>query len=178
MLFNMCCGPVSLCPSPPRSYRIYKNVTYNPATDGISNGTITVQVIPILTAIISVKSGVYVTQRSAGLRVCVALRVTLLSLFVFRHRVTGITWDDGCFFCTTADPTCIAYALNSSYFVSPASSDYHSCAQANYTSTCVQQTTTPYTNVCDLKVYVVWTGTDSAGDSFSSAGVCPSCSPC
>jgi len=124
------------------AYRIYKNISYYPATFS-SEYTTSVQVIPVLTAIIQVKNG----------------------------AVTGVDWDDGCFFCSEGDPECTAYALNSSYSVSPTGESSFSCAQSNFTSSCVQETSTPFTNVCDLKLYVVWSGTDSQGNSFASAGL-------
>ena len=85
--------------------------------------------------------------------------------------MTDINWDDGCFFCSTGDPECVPYALDASNeFVTP-ETGHTSCAQPNFDATCVQQTVPPFTNVCDLKLYVVWAGTDSQGNSFSSSGL-------
>ncbi len=90
--------------------------------------------------------------------------------------VTGVTWDDGCFFCNDGSVECIQYGMNGSVPIA-ASFGTKGCANLNYNSTCVAKNVTVSGNItssneCDLKVYVVWSGTDSAGDYFRSAGLC------
>ena len=104
---------------------------------------------------------------------CSSLQCSRFSFSCAYHRVTSVTWDDGCFFCSEGDPECIQYGLNGSTLLS---NDVLGCAQTNYTSTCIQGNSTDG-NPCDLKVYVVWTGSDSKGNFFRSAGVCV-CDPC
>lgn len=81
-----------------------------------------------------------------------------------------MTWDDGCFFCTAGTTDCVPYALNTTSSTLLDTS-YESCIQANVTGTCVRSNGSA--NPCDLKLYVVWTGTDSVGNFFRSAGAAP-----
>lgn len=115
-------------------------------------------------------------------------------------KVSSITWDDGCFFCASNGPDCIhsTFNTNSSSALADDSqvacrSTYDTCYPFGSTSTAAAvspgaspspsstpsatpsvQTATSKTNStadpCDLKVYVVWTGTDSTGAYLKSAG--------
>lgn len=96
-------------------------------------------VFPFLTAIVDVRDGV----------------------------VRGITWDDACVFCGTDD--CLENTFN-----------YNGIEQSQRTSGqptrgCVftKQECNEFANdgnrICDLTIYVVWTGTDANGIAFQSS---------
>lgn len=77
--------------------------------------------------------------------------------------VQGVTWDDGCYFCeaSACESNLFAYATNTT---ASTLSDGYTC-YSNLTA-CGSNST-----VCDLTLYVGWTGTDRDGNYLSSAGM-------
>jgi hypothetical protein len=94
----------------------------------------------------------------------VHVRVVLLCLC----SVQTILWDDGCYFCSTGSELCRRYALDANSTIIR-DNDLRTCASEQ--TECDKDKTN-----CDLKVYIVWTGTDSQGNNFRSAGLL--CVPC
>ncbi len=76
--------------------------------------------------------------------------------------ITGITWDDGCYFCL--EDTCEenSYKLSAELNPSGGKSCYVNDAECLNAEGLVSEQ-------CALSVYVVWTGTDSEGKSLKSA---------
>jgi|EP00945_MAST-04E_sp_MAST-4E-sp1_P007781 hypothetical protein len=118
-------------------------------------------VFPVLTAVISVKLG----------------------------EVMGITWDDGCHFCQDSTTTCV-----SNIFTLPKNQKFNSTIKVTddtlkslkldgegkncqvqagnkYGENPRQENCLKTAADCDLKLYVVWTGTDKAGNYFTSASL-------
>jgi hypothetical protein len=93
-------------------------------------------VYPYMTAIISVKKGV----------------------------VQGVSWDDGCYFCSaeTCEPNLYNFPTNVS---SQINGQGYTCY--NKLATCGGGNSSS----CDLTIYVGWTGTDIKGNYLSSAGL-------
>ncbi|TMW69498.1 hypothetical protein Poli38472_001654 [Pythium oligandrum] len=83
---------------------------------------------------------------------------------VKKGEVTGVTWDDGCYFCdhSMCEPNSYRYPTNVS---SQLTGEGYTCF--NQMSSCSGTNAT----ACDLTIYVGWTGTDSNGDYLSSAGM-------
>jgi hypothetical protein len=77
--------------------------------------------------------------------------------------VTGVVWDDGCHFC--ADSSC---EYNTYNFAGEVVSDHvgKDCYVAD--DSC-KNTAGEVSELCELNVYVVWSGTDSTGNYFRSA---------
>jgi hypothetical protein len=129
--------------------RIYKTIDVNPCIYG--NGS-QIYTIPFYTIIVSLSQG----------------------------KVSYITFDDGCYFCASNGAECISTAvdLNTSTAVptsellgcrEPASYCYPASSNGANESTSSNTTVLPL-SPCDLKVFVVWTGTDAAGTYLTSAG--------
>ncbi|KAF0686804.1 Aste57867_21401 [Aphanomyces stellatus] len=82
---------------------------------------------------------------------------------VKQGEIQGISWDDGCYLCDYTSCDSNLYAAPNTALVNSAFGDgstcYHSPTQ------CVNQTA-----LCDLSIYVGWTGTDANGNYLSSAG--------
>ena len=125
---------------------------------------------PILTAVISVKNG----------------------------KVQGITWDDGCHFCQDETDECVSniFTLPSNRFNETtkisdsaistlkldglgkncrvkANPDLDTITKARDCTgpTCYKYNKYCIDGNCDLKIFVVWTGTDSEGNYFTSASL-------
>jgi hypothetical protein len=87
--------------------------------------------------------------------------------------VNSVTWDDGCYFCTddltiaeSSDPSagkCVHTVVSNDTVVDRTSRKTPEAGKMCWWSD-------DGTNKMDLKVYVAWTGTDSTGRAFSSAG--------
>nr|CCA20136.1 conserved unknown protein putative [Albugo laibachii Nc14] len=90
---------------------------------------------PYLTAIISVKQGL----------------------------VQGVTWDDGCFFCSR--DACLPNLYSS---ITNTSLQLPHQGFSCYTNTSICNDTV---SACDLTIYIGWTGTDKDGNYLSSAGL-------
>lgn len=131
--------------------KIFKVIDVNPCIYG--NGS-SIYTIPLYTVIINVADG----------------------------QVASITWDDGCFFCASNGGDCIPNALdvNTSSPITD-SEEFRGCRQPSdycYPASTVTTNASIDTNVtetlpqspCDLKVFVVWTGTDKNGQYMTSAG--------
>lgn len=78
--------------------------------------------------------------------------------------IDSVVFDEGCFFCEEASASCIGNVfVNATQSVpTVASSSFKSCSQSCGASTGSE---------CDLKLFVTWTGTDSAGAYFQSANL-------
>lgn len=81
-------------------------------------------------------------------------------------RVDALTWDDGCFFCDANGDLCKFNAMDPSLYKLYPEPEFRGCAE-----TVTSCSTEDESNSCDLKLYVVWTGTDANGDFFRSAGL-------
>lgn len=122
--------------------RLYKTVT----TSGC--GVTTIDTIPIQVVIIGLSSGF----------------------------VDYIAWDDGCVFCADNGADCVNYGFETSTNSLIADSSIRSC-RSTY-SACYSSTTsstnasTPVNattaTTCDLKLFIVWTGTDAKGNYLTS----------
>lgn len=79
--------------------------------------------------------------------------------------IQGVTWDDGCYFCdaATCEPNLYRFATN----VSSQLGDQGYTCYNSMETTCKSENS----SICDLTVYVGWTGTDSKGNYLSSAGM-------
>jgi hypothetical protein len=93
---------------------------------------------------------------------------------------TSISWDDGCFFCDDAGPRCAATGLPRSDG-KPLDGRLKSCFMTAEECGPVSDGggggsggggggAAPQGSPCDLKVFVVWTGTDADGGFMTSAG--------
>ena len=147
--------------------RIYKKMTYtlSAATGKLEANIVT---FPIFTAIITLNRGV----------------------------VSSIAYDEGCFFCAENTPTCDFTALHANFSQPIYDPQLKGCRReqaecyppafdagglvGNGTSTAAANATflapnatdgAPVLNAssCDLRVYVVWTGTDSRNNGLMSA---------
>jgi hypothetical protein len=133
--------------------RIYKRTYYNPCSASASSAIYT---IPLYTAIISAVNGV----------------------------PNAITFDDGCYFCgynnaggPGAPCSYSGFTTNGSLPIDDVAivncaSDQTVCyPSASFSNN--SNTNSSYATVssCDLKLYVVWTGTDRNGKYFTSAGM-------
>jgi len=98
------------------------------------------KIFPHLTAIIDVKKGV----------------------------VQGISWDDACIFCGYSRCLANSYDFNGNLVErsSGGTSESHGCY---YTVEQCQALQKAGDNICDLTLYVVWTGTDVDGNVMSSS---------
>jgi hypothetical protein len=129
----------------------------------VQDGISTDWVFPVTTAVISVSNGV----------------------------VQSVFWDDGCYFCpsesASKDAACPggqagcqqcqfnAYNLTTNDLANVNATDPQTGSDcAVVTSSCTTapkgQSTALPAGFCDLGVYIVWTGTDANGVSFSSSG--------
>ncbi|ETV94841.1 hypothetical protein H310_11507 [Aphanomyces invadans] len=83
---------------------------------------------------------------------------------VKQGEVQGISWDDGCYLCDMASCDPNLYSMPTIPLYSTAFGDGSTCYKdhAECTNT---------TGLCDLSVYVGWTGTDANGNYLSSAGM-------
>jgi hypothetical protein len=115
------------------------------------NGLAPKLVFPVLTAVISVKLG----------------------------EVIGITWDDGCHFCADTGDMCVSNiftlpktSFNSTVKVSDTALKKLSLdGEGKNCKVGVDRCTGSNGGECDLKVYVVWTGTDAQGNYLKSASL-------
>lgn len=132
--------------------KIFKKIEINPCVYG--DGTI-ISTVPLYTVIIGMDKG----------------------------AVSYISWDDGCIFCATNGAECIDNTIDTNTSVPMEGSPEHrNCVQnADYcypASTAANSSDYNYGNAtstiaqspCDLKVFIVWTGTDSSGRYLTSAG--------
>lgn len=126
------------------------------------------RVYPFMTAIISVKKGVVRTSRAC--LVCVvhcahASSCAQTTLCLACWQIQGVTWDDGCDFCDpdTCEPNLYGAAANTS--TSRITDSGYTCYSP--LSSCAGENAT----LCDITLYVGWTGTDKSGDYLSSAGL-------
>jgi hypothetical protein len=93
---------------------------------------------------------------------------------VERGVAARVTFDEGCFFCEAGGPACLPNALSANATRSDDppvdAGSARSCTLRE--AECAQQSTpdNPLANSCDLKLFVVWTGTDVDGMYFTSAG--------
>ena len=101
-------------------------------------------------------------------------------------EVTGVSWDEGCFFCAvdTCDASTALQTINAN---TTEVTGYEQLKQSNtafaslygencYTDVgasggCAQTCSPGKPCACDLTVYVVWTGTDANGKYMKSAGL-------
>lgn len=83
---------------------------------------------------------------------------------VVLEQVQGVSWDDGCYFCDsdTCESNLYKYASNST---ASQLEDGNTC----YTSSA--SCSGENASVCDITLYVGWTGTDRNGEYLSSAGL-------
>eukprot|EP00904_Undaria_pinnatifida_P009121 jgi/Undpi1/5339/HiC_scaffold_2.g00620.m1 len=83
---------------------------------------------------------------------------------VDQGEVTGISWDDGCHFCGSANCEKNTYDYNGGTLLPDSGED---CFWLD--SECNQEgTDAKVSALCQLTVYVVWTGTDAKGNYFTS----------
>ena len=144
--------------------RIYKKLSYtlNAATGLLDADIVT---FPIFTVILTLDHGV----------------------------VQSVAYDEGCFFCATNTPQCDYTALHANFSQTIYDPDLKGCrleqsacypkgfgtpnVGANSTTPAANatlvappsNTTVPAADSCDLRVYVVWTGTDARGNGLMSA---------
>lgn len=135
--------------------RVYKRITYDPCNSANN----VVDTMPVYTVIISMSSGV----------------------------INFITFDDGCIFCATNGADCLLTALNSTSSTVLADSTFTACRQASsscYTGSVTSNSSstnssgstnsssrgsvTIPSSSCDLRLFVVWSGTDRNGQFLSS----------
>lgn len=134
--------------------RVFKSIAVNPCLYGNGSEIFTV---PLYTVIVGMANGV----------------------------VSSVTYDDGCFFCASNGADCVATAIDTTRhtYVNDSSSMINCRQAAAYCYPAATATvndtgaaTTNYTgsslpqSPCDLKVFVVWTGTDADGQYLTSAG--------
>lgn len=84
----------------------------------------------------------------------------------------SITWDEGCYFCNEFDPKQCFYNVMS-FDTSNNATDKGLILEDSFYRSCGSDYDTCQTDPtsCDLKVYVLWTGTDSKGTLLSSANL-------
>lgn len=113
-----------------------------------------------------------------------------------RGAVTGLTWDDGCFFCDSGSDACVANSPGSGTSGSDSNGTAavvtKSCAMpqsqcgagataaasvpdgsggsGNATTAGTAATVSTPQDGCDAKIFIVWTGTDASGAYLRSAG--------
>ncbi|CAM9927496.1 unnamed protein product [Ascophyllum nodosum] len=83
---------------------------------------------------------------------------------VHKGEVTGISWDDGCHFCSSSDCQENTYDYSGELAEESGPDCYwpdESCNEAG--------TESNVSSLCQLTVYVVWSGTDSKGNYFTSS---------
>jgi hypothetical protein len=76
-------------------------------------------------------------------------------------EITGITWDEGCTFCTESECVDNTYDFTGAQKVGGGKACYVD------DTTCVNGDTV--SEVCPLQIYTVWTGTDADGNFLKSA---------
>ena len=127
----------------------------------------------------------YVLQQAVGAntqrgRIVSYFPITTAVIEVSMGTVTSIYWDDGCYFCPQND----GYAaeeldpsnqncLNNAYVMGTNAVARFNRTQRDMGRDCALTTLACPSNsgsLCDLGIYVVWTGTDSGGHQFTSAG--------
>ena len=84
---------------------------------------------------------------------------------VDKGTVTGITWDDGCFFCDPAGSSC-----DENTFVNGTTLVGSSFSGKTCQAPLSECSGSSCNGCCDMKLYVVWTGSDANGHKFLSAG--------
>lgn len=84
--------------------------------------------------------------------------------------VKSVTFDEGCFFCDSASPQCVTNALPVTGGAPVADTHQQGCFMTTAECTPVARPDNPNANSCDLKIFVVWTGTDASGNYLMSAG--------
>lgn len=99
---------------------------------------------------------------------------------VVKGEVQSITFDDGCFFCDSMSPSCATNAVPIAGSAAPPPASARGCfVQENECEPRGDSggaagngvaPTVPSGNACDLKLFVVWTGTDVDGNFLTSAG--------
>lgn len=94
-----------------------------------------------------------------------AVPVYTAILHVNRGELEGITWDDGCFFCDGGGAECVETSYNEDRSqITTGDLAGKNCKVAD--AECAANPAD-----CALKLYIVWTGTDSNGEFLTSAGV-------
>jgi len=86
---------------------------------------------------------------------------------------TSISWDDGCFFCDDAGPRCAANAVPRSdgkALDGRLKSCFMTAEECGPVGDGGGSDGAVQGSPCDLKVFVVWTGTDADGGFLTSAG--------
>ncbi|CAK4073173.1 unnamed protein product [Aphanomyces euteiches] len=83
---------------------------------------------------------------------------------VKQGEIQGISWDDGCYLCDYAECDANIYSTPYSPLLNSVLGDGSTCYH-----TPIQCANT--TGLCDLAIYIGWTGTDANGDYLSSAGM-------
>eukprot|EP00903_Cladosiphon_okamuranus_P012007 g11274.t1 len=80
-------------------------------------------------------------------------------------EVTGISWDDGCHFCSSSQCQQNTYEYSGELITGDGAGE--SCYWPD--AECLQDgAVDKVSDLCQLTVYVVWTGTDSKGNYFTS----------
>ena len=84
---------------------------------------------------------------------------------LYAGDITGITWDDGCFFCEEASCSHNTYDFRGNQ-ITDSSLSNKNCHVLD--TDCKGEDGTVAKN-CPLQVYAVWTGTDANGEYLKSA---------
>jgi hypothetical protein len=94
---------------------------------------------------------------------------------VHKGNITSITWDDACVFCSPNECEQITYDFNGN-LQTPESSGQPTGGCYIPQDQCKSGATTgdtsksnPGANICDLMLYVVWSGTDASNRAFQSS---------
>lgn len=117
------------------------------------------------------------TQRG---RVVSYFPITTAVIEVDHGTVTSVYWDDGCYFCpwntgSLAEEPQPSYmnCLNNAFNMQTNAITRFNKTRGDMGRDCALTTLACPANsgsLCDLGIYVVWTGTDAAGHQFASAG--------
>lgn len=81
--------------------------------------------------------------------------------------VTGVTWDDGCLFCSNTKDSCMHNTYNYNGVIVEGSKEDEGKDCYLPDAKCISNG--EVSEACPLQVYVVWAGTDSAGTYFQSS---------
>jgi hypothetical protein len=95
---------------------------------------------------------------------------------VHKGNITSITWDDACVFCSPSECEEITYDFNGN-LQTPESSGQPTggCyipqdqCKSGATTGDTSSSSNPGANICDLMLYVVWSGTDASNRAFQSS---------
>jgi hypothetical protein len=96
---------------------------------------------------------------------------------VDKGNITSITWDDACVFCSPNECEEITYDFNGNLQSTQSSGQPTSgcfipqsgCQSTNQEEEGGSSSNNPGANVCDLVLYVVWSGTDAGNRAFQSS---------